>query len=567
EKTELKYFGDSARSEIVGNLFADKYVYLNKRDKFALDFLGIDPAFAGKEPFETQFFKFNKAIEPLITAYTKIVGNKTPYPVNLEVDQFFSYIYQTYGDDKNKTADDSTKTIEKPLPLPTPDESSDTNGVTVNTPDSTPNFWWLNINPKQWKIDDHQVGQEQSYTSRNDKNNKRRIYEYFSMAKPGDMMIGYESTPTKKVKALFEITHPLHKNEEDIEEITFVLNEFFPNPITWKELEEIPALSDCQVLKNNQGSLFKLSPAEFEAITEYARTERETFESYTIGDALAEVFLEEAELLDILELLHYKKNIVIQGPPGVGKTFIAKKLAYLKMCKKDQGKIEMIQFHQSYSYEDFIQGYRPTDAGGFVLYDGVFHQFCRKAGLNPDKEYFFIIDEINRGNLGKIFGEIMMLMERDKRGRDFAIPLTYSRDKTFYIPENVYLIGTMNTADRSLALVDYALRRRFAFIDLKPKFESQKFRLFLEKFKVPDTIITKIITGITALNKKIAADSNNLGPGFKIGHSYFCPVDENDKYDKKWYENVIRTEVASLIREYWFDDEDKAENLINALSI
>ena len=194
------------------------------------------------------------------------------------------------------------------------------------------------------------------------------------------------------------------------------------------------------------------------------------------------LFLAEAQFDEMLAALKEKKNVVLQGAPGVGKTYVARRLAYALIESNDPQRIEMIQFHQSYSYEDFIQGFRPTPKGHFDLKYGIFHQFCRRAQREEaqGKPYVFIIDEINRGNLSKIFGELMMLIEPDKRGKEHAIPLAYSQDadEKFYIPENLHLIGMMNTADRSLAMVDYALRRRFRFITLRPEFSSEAFREF-----------------------------------------------------------------------------------------
>jgi 5-methylcytosine-specific restriction protein B len=251
----------------------------------------------------------------------------------------------------------------------------------------------------------------------------------------------------------------------------------------------------------------------------------------------------------------------------VGKTFIARRLAYLMMGVEDRSRLQMVQFHQSYAYEDFIQGYRPNDEGRFTIKPGIFYEFCRKAQRDQDNEYFFIIDEINRGNLSKIFGELMMLIEHDKRGQTFAIPLTYAKssDDLFYIPENLYLIGMMNTADRSLSLVDYALRRRFAFSTLQPKFENDKFAEILAEAGASSSLIEKIRGRMGTVNKVIADDDRNLGPGYQIGHSYFCPGPDHKTLDESWYREVIESEIKPLLEEYWVDESGKVQEHVSRL--
>lgn len=281
-------------------------------------------------------------------------------------------------------------------------------------------------------------------------------------------------------------------------------------------------------------------------------------ETYTVDGALEEVFMEEEELRDVMNLLKYKKNIILQGPPGTGKTFLAKRLAWLLSGRKDSTRVHMVQFHPSYSYEDFIRGYRPTDTH-FELKDGLFLEICRTARQDPDHPYVLVIDEINRGNLSKIFGELMLLIESDKRGEEFTVKLPYRRspdEPDFFIPENLYLIGTMNTADRSLAIVDYALRRRFVFIDVMPEFGSS-FQEYLQKKKVPDSVIGLIVEKLESLNETIRKESG-LGTGFQVGHSYFChPQAGNDS----WYERIIHYEIVPLLEEYWFDKPAKVREL------
>ena len=287
--------------------------------------------------------------------------------------------------------------------------------------------------------------------------------------------------------------------------------------------------------------------------------------AYTDADALKDLFIDQERFDGILRALQKQKNLILQGPPGTGKTYMAKRLAWCLIGRQDSRPIEMVQFHQSYAYEDFVQGYRPTETGGFTLRNGVFYEFCERARRDGDTPHVFIIDEINRGNMSRIFGELLMLIEPDKRSEEYAVPLTYSKHgERFFVPPNVHILGMMNTADRSLAVVDYALRRRFAFKDLRPAFNPSKFMEYLVAKGVDEELAKRIQDRMNALNKKIREDKE-LGPGFEIGHSYFVPSDSSEDVTDTWYEEIIQTQIAPLLREYWFEDAKTADQAVKDL--
>ena len=282
---------------------------------------------------------------------------------------------------------------------------------------------------------------------------------------------------------------------------------------------------------------------------------------YTKDEFLSEVFMDEDQYDRIKSVLKHKKNVMIQGPPGVGKTYCAKRLAWSILGEKDPSRVMMIQFHQSYGYEDFMMGYRPVK-DGFELKSGPFYEFCKRAEMDDERDYFFIIDEINRGNISRIFGELLMLIESDKRGHELR--LLYQNEQ-FSVPENLYLIGLMNTADRSLAVLDYALRRRFAFFDFQPAFESDMFQNYQQDLGC--TVFDKLLSRIGSLNQTIASDPS-LGVGFQIGHSYFCNLDRGDLSLEQLsilLREIVESDLIPMIREYWFDDPKKSDSWCETL--
>ena len=405
-------------------------------------------------------------------------------------------------------------------------------------------YWWLNANPKIWSFSDIAVGEVQSYTLYNENGNKRRIFQNFLDAKAGDMIIGYESNPVKQIVAIGRVSA-----EQDGEKLLFEKVEGLVSPIDYATLKECPELERMEYFQNPQGSLFKLTRGEYDFILDMIREENPvtvgaSIDAYTKRDFLGEVYMTEKRYESLAAILRNKKNIILQGAPGVGKTFAARRLAWSMMGEKDDSRIEFVQFHQNYSYEDFMMGYKPVK-DGFELKYGIFYRFCQKAVNQPDKEFFFIIDEINRGNMSKIFGELLMLIEKEYRGTKIA--LTYS-DFPFSVPDNLYIIGMMNTADRSLAMIDYALRRRFSFFEMEPGFHSEGFMRYQSGLN--NEKLNELIERVKELNQKIIADKS-LGKGFCIGHSYFC---NQTVCTDEWLDIIVNYEILPMLSEYWFDE-------------
>ena len=416
-------------------------------------------------------------------------------------------------------------------------------------------YWWLNANPKIWSFSDIAVGEVQAYTLYNENGNKRRIFQNFLDAKAGDMIIGYESNPVKQIVAIGRVSA-----EQDGEKLFFEKVEGLTSPIDYATLRGCPELERMEYFQNPQGSLFKLTRGEFDFIFDLIREENPaaqeaSIDAYTKSDFLDEVYMTEKRYENLVAVLRNKKNIILQGAPGVGKTFAARRLAWSMMGEKDDSRIEFVQFHQNYSYEDFMMGYKPVE-DGFELKYGIFYRFCQRAANQPAKEFFFIIDEINRGNMSKIFGELLMLIEKDYRGTKAT--LAYN-GLLFSVPKNLYIIGMMNTADRSLAMIDYALRRRFSFFEVEPGFDSEGFIHYQNGLN--NETLNELINKVKDLNREISLDKS-LGKGFCIGHSYFCG---RDVCTEEWLHSIVDYDILPMLSEYWFDDVGKLQRWENIL--
>ncbi|ERH29361.1 AAA family ATPase [Schaalia sp. HMT-877] len=380
-------------------------------------------------------------------------------------------------------------------------------------------------------------------------NSARAVWQFANEIKPGDVIFvkkGRSEILGRGIVAGDYVYDPDGGHYPHVREVTWTHAGHWSldKPLAMKTLTEVTDYPDfvARIEAFFEDSAEEASDAEDPAVS---------YPQYAKEDFLDEVYMDEAQYDALVGVLRAKKNIILQGAPGVGKTYAAKRLAYSMMGVKDASRVMMVQFHQSYSYEDFIEGYRPSTAG-FELAKGAFYFFCKKASEDEDNDYFFIIDEINRGNLSKIFGELFMLIESDKRGS--KLQLLYSRE-LFHVPSNVYIVGMMNTADRSLAMLDYALRRRFAFVELRPAFDSEGFGEYRASLDNPR--FDALVRAVERLNQAIAADES-LGEGFYIGHSYFCDMDA-DTCDATALSSIVEYELIPMLREYWFDEPAKVE--------
>lgn len=450
-----------------------------------------------------------------------------------------------------------------------------TSGGVVETSDAdkdvvSASYWMLSIDSKQmdWQsfydngyvsIGFNELTDLSMYPSKEDISEKlQNIY-------------GDEKNYTNAINTVYQFSNEMKendiiyvKNEQDIilgrgiikSDVKYTPNERFLNirDIDWQNKGEwkIDIETKNKILENitsYNDLIKKLNMLVKEDFIDEIEPIKESYPIYEATDFLNEVYMDKDEYYKLVQLMEMKKNVILQGPPGVGKTFAAKRLAYSMMGVKDKNRVKMVQFHQSYSYEDFIMGFRPTQSG-FELRNGTFYNFCKQAEEDSENDYFFIIDEINRGNLSKIFGELFMLIENDKRGSE--LELLYA-DESFSVPSNLYIIGMMNTADRSLAILDYALRRRFAFFDMTEAFDNAGFKLYQDSLSSDQ--FDSLIKCVQNLNIDIVND-DSLGAGFIIGHSYFSNL---SYVTELILSNIVEFEIIPLINEYWFDEPSKVD--------
>ncbi len=409
-------------------------------------------------------------------------------------------------------------------------------------------YWWLTVNPRVFRFKDFDNGDLFAYSSKNEDGSDRKILQNFQDAKKGEKVIIYENVPVGRIIGLCEI-----EKEWANDMLCFKKLETLTECVNRTEIEENRDIVNIEPFRYQDGIFFRLSEQEYKSVYNIIREMNPNhsymvYQDYTKQDFMKDCFFEDEEYEELKELILKRKNVILQGPPGTGKTYLAKRMAFSLLGSKNTGQILNVQFHPKYSVDEFIEGFRPDDIGIYKYREGCFKHFCNQARNNKDCMFFLLIDEINRGDVIKIFGDTFMLLEPDKRGKENYVELPASNER-FYIPENLYILGTMNIADKEQTLSDYAVRRRFNFYTVEPIYDNKDFIEFCSKSKLK----LKIIEAVKEVNK--------LGGGNKqIGHCYFC----ND-YDDKELVRTVKYELIPLVEEYFKDEKGLREKAVSKL--
>jgi len=573
DESASKYLRGSggAISEIMAQLNADQYILWNRRDQEACKYLGLDPNPPRGLDVAASFERANTVVRQIFPLYKEIVGRQTDLPIGLEVDQFLSWIYET-----------KLSHNEHPVPpadaqrawVFSPGRNADQMEMLYRDGDMGINWVDLANLTTYHNAEEVMRALQQAYprdSERRPTNNARTCFDFGHSIQEGDLVFAKKGR--REIVAWGIVRGPYrfeagrdmrHRRKIDWKALGHWILPVGVN-LGLKTLTDITGdVEQVQMLVELvQAGGVNAAPQKAGSLPSPIAT---MVFPYDLDQACQDVFIPRETIAGIVDRLTRKLNVVLQGPPGVGKTYVARRLAWLLMEEKDDSRIGLVQFHQSMGYEDFVQGFRPQSGGaGFRRKDGAFLDFCRRASQDPGRKWVFIIDEINRGNISKIFGELLMLIEHDKRSARYAARLALHEDgeAPFFVPKNVHIMGLMNTADRSLAVVDHALRRRFSFMDITPAFGQSEFRTWLGRYW-EDDVAEAIDARLQELNRLIAAD-RDLGEGFRIGHSHFCDHQPDIKQNWDDYRTIIEADLAPLLKEYWFDRPTDVASRIDAL--
>lgn len=559
---EIKGFHLVSVSEILSLSYPGLFFSYYRRNQKVVEGLGLNiEQVRGMSPGE-KYLSFCKTLLPLGDLYIKLVGKRSGLPLNLELDQFL--LFASAQMEESLLEDLSELDNNEPSPMP------------------WPQFWQYKANMK---------GVDAESCLQNDLIAAMPIdFHEIKKAKAGDLIVLHDDrSHAKGIGILMRNVHEEANKESPISypvfwvirQSLFCGENFFSNRIftvfsSWEAIQEVYVKENPDWEATFRRLAAGISSAEYlDEDFSYWEVEQEAIEieetkavsTYSF-DQLANESFHDTELLNSLfKAWSQEQNLILTGPPGVGKSFLAARMAWAKTREKNSKRVSRIQFHASYSYEDFILGYRPDGLGNFKLLPGIFYQFCQQAQQNPNQDWVFIIEEINRANLSSVFGELLFLLEKDKRGKAHATPLPYQDEsyRSIFVPQNVWLIGTMNKADRSLAPIDYAWRRRFVFAELVPEL-GKKFQSYLFSLGLPPELITHICASLSKVNQEITKQEFSLGKHYQIGHSYLMPEQKTITDYAAWWQSIIRFRLLPLLESYFPGDSDKVSHLLQILS-